>query len=144
VYKKKKIKCSKIHIIPIIILLVLSFNVFINYLKLDVVYDFNSDEIETIFYIQENIPKNSKILVPDLKERNYIYELLIEYEYEYWDNSNKYFYDIIKGYLKSMNLKFIVINISIIEPKQLDHFKNDENFEILFENGYNIIFKLKI
>ncbi|GAH03255.1 unnamed protein product [marine sediment metagenome] len=138
--KERSIK-FKFEYLIVPILIILSFNVYINHEKIKLAYDFSSDQIDTIFFIQENIPENSKIIVPDLKYQNYVYDLLIGYECEKLDNSKKYFYVNTKGMMYSTSTRYLVVDISIIDKNDLNQFRDDENFEILYENDLNIVFK---
>lgn len=127
----------------IAVLIILSLNIFVNYIRIDLYYDFSSGQVETLFFIQENIPRNSTILVPDLGKKNYLYDLLIDYKFKYMDNRKEHLYDNVRGSLYSWKVKYLVIDISVINRKQLELFLNDHIFEILYNNTQNILFVYK-
>ena len=139
--RKEYFKETKIRIFIIVILSILSINIFITQEKFNLVYKYNSEQIETIFYIHENIPENSKILVPNIADRNYLYDLLIRYEYQRYDCNRKYLYNYLRGILKDSNYNHVVVDLSMMEPSQLDLLKDDNCFILLFENDLNIVFK---
>lgn len=134
---KHKFPINKIFLI--IILGILALNIFVNYEKLNLVYKYNTEQIETIFFIHDNIPENSKILVPYIGNRTYLYELLIGYEYVIYNSKQENLYIYIKGVVICLKLKFVVIDTSITNPHQLDLLMNNKNFNVLFENDLNIV-----
>lgn len=125
--------------ILIALLIILVLNVFTNYLEIDADYYFNGEQIETIFYVQENIPQNSTILVPDLDKQNYLYDLLIGYKLKMCDNSKRGLYDSIRGKLTSSKERFAIVDTSVMNPIDLKGFLSDEKFIILFRNDINIV-----
>lgn len=138
---EKLFKTPKVENFFIAILIILTLNIFVNYLRIDLVYDFPSDQIETIFFIQENIPKNSTIIVPDLRDKNYIYDLLIDHDIKFLNNKMLGFYDVAKGQLYSLKIAYLVIDLSAVELKYINQFRSDKGFKILYENDLNIVFK---
>lgn len=138
---EKRFKVPIIKIIIILILIILSFNIYLNYVKIELPYKYSSDQIETIFFIHRNVPENSEIFVPDISDKNYIYELLIGYKYRIYDSKHEHLYQYIKNKLIKLNIQYLIIDLSKISKIQLDFFKSDEKFIILFENEINIVVK---
>jgi len=134
-------KFPKVENLVIGIFIILSLNIIINYLNIEIYYEFSSDQVDTIFFLNQNIPENSTILVPDLKEKNYLYDLLTKHELMFLDNTKIGVYDIYRGILISMNKEYLVIDIITINPKYLSQFQDYDRFETIFENDQNIVFK---
>ena len=75
----------KVESLVIAFLLISSFNIFLNHKRILYKYNFSQDQIEMMFYIQENISIDSKILASDLEGLRVIYFLITEYEYFLWN-----------------------------------------------------------
>lgn len=140
---EKMFKFPKIENYIIIVLVILSLNLFIHNLNIGLYYRFSSDQVDTIFYISKNIPENNTILVPDLYKKNYLYDLLPDYDLIFLDNNKLGVYDIYKGILISMHKQYAIIDLTEINSKYLNQFKNDVRFKILYENNHNIVFKFR-
>ncbi len=103
-------------------------------------YNFNSDQIDTILYIHQRVPKNYMLILPDLGEKNYLYDLLVGYDYKLYDNAKRGLYDKVRGFLTTYNERYAVIDLTLINPMDYEEFLNDEEFIIIYSNSQNIIF----
>lgn len=123
--------------ILIILLNVITRNIVYN---VEHTYNFTSDQTDTILYIQENIPNNYTILLPDLNEKNYLYNLLVGYKIKLYDNAKRGLYDATRGFLMTYNERYLVIDTTLINPLDYEQFLKDGEFLIIYSNNQNIIF----
>lgn len=106
-------------------------------------YKFKPEEIESLFYIKENVPDSSKILVYDYESsRNVIYFNLYNYNYTLWNYEINESYNITKNYVNENNITFILISRLKIDAIEFNYFLNDTiRFIVLFQNSRNTIFR---
>ncbi len=109
-------------------------------------YHFNDNQIESIFYMKENIPPNSKILVSNFtwyQDYNLILYLLIyDYQYILWDFGQENSYNKTINYLSQYNISYLLMDLQLIHSTQLNYFfLNTEQFTNIYENNRNSIFK---
>lgn len=109
-------------------------------------YHYSDNQIDSIFFIKDNIPTGSKILVPDIvysPAGNWIYSLLNDHNTTVWEFSKPNCYNSTKSYLLQNNVKYLLIDLTLIQKTQLDLFLiNFQNFEIIYQNELNIIFEI--
>ena len=130
----------KVESLIIAFLLISSFNTFLKHKRILYKYNFSQDQIEMMFYIQENISIDSKILASDLEGLRVIYFLIAEYEYFPW-NFEINSYNATKTYLNEVTIDYVLIDLTRINSTELNNFTNDIHFDNLFENDINILFK---
>lgn len=111
--------------------------------------NFRDDQIESIFFIKENIDPNSNLLVSDFSDYrqydNVLYRLLNDYNYFLWNFSIKNSYFITKNYSIHNNIEYILLDYATINSTELVLFISDiSNFTKIYENNRNIILKLNL
>ncbi|MFX0072593.1 MAG: hypothetical protein ACFFAO_16030 [Candidatus Hermodarchaeota archaeon] len=108
-------------------------------------YYYEQDQVETMFYIKENIPENSRILVPDFGDtKNAFYNLLSTYkyykwEYEFEDNS----FNETLDYIEDNSIKYILLDLDLINSTEESYFKHYSDFEEIYENDRNIVYEVE-
>jgi len=139
-------KFLKIENIIIILLLISSMGLFVNRSKASNEYYFNKDHIDTIFYIKDNIPENSKILVnfydgtgDALHSALSNYKL---YDWEFSEGENNI--NEIKQYIVDKNIKFVLIDLETVNSTELDSFLLDPTYKNLFENEIHVLLEFNI
>ena len=108
-------------------------------------YYFEQEHIDAIFYIKENIPDDSKILVSDFDDTiNSFYDLLSTYKCYIWDFefSGNYFNETI-DYIIDKNIEYLMIELTSINSTEKSDFKNYIYFDKLYENGVYLILEVK-
>jgi len=130
----------KVESLVIAFLLISSFDTFLKHKRILYKYNFSQDQIEMMFYIQENITTDSKILTSDLEGLRVIYFLITEYEYFLW-NFEINSYNTTITYLNEVTIDYVLIDLTRINSTELNNFTNDNHFENLYENDINIFFK---
>ena len=120
-------------------MLISSFDTFLKHKRVLYKYNFSQDQIETMFYIQEEIPIDSKILTSDLEGLRVLYFLLTEYETSPW-NFEINSYNTTKIYLNEENIDYMLIDLTRINSTELNNYTNANHFENLYENDINIFF----
>lgn len=109
-------------------------------------YHYSDDQIESIFFIKENIPTGSKILVPDVAYSPagcWIYSLLNDHNTTVWDFSKPNWYNSTKIYLQQNNITYLVIDKLLTTSTQLSDFLMIyQNMTIIYQNNLNIIFEI--
>lgn len=108
-------------------------------------YYFEQEHVEAIFYIKENIPDDSKILVSDFDDTtNSFYNLLSTYKYYIWDFefSDNNFNETI-DYIIDKNIEYLMIELTSINSTEKSHFKNHIYFDKLYENELYLILEVK-
>lgn len=129
--------------IIITILLISLSSTFIVHRDVDYNVYFEKEQIETIFYIKDNIPEDSKILVnfydgmgDALHSMLSTYDL---YDWEFSEGKN----DIlkIKQYIKEKNIEYILLDLEYVNSTELYNFTSSPHFENLYENEIHIFFE---
>jgi len=155
-YKDKSIS-NLPYIKPFFILLLVSSTLgtyYFNFYQKDYPYfyrylNFRDDQIESIFFIKENIDPNSNILVSDFSDYkqfdNVLYRLLNNYNYFIWNFSVRNSYFITKNYSIHNNIEYILLDYATINSTELVLFISDiSNFTRIYENNRNILLKLNL
>ena len=109
-------------------------------------YYFEQEHIEAIFYIKENVPENSKILVSDFDHTtNSFYDLLSTYKVYIWDFefSENSFNETI-DYIIEKDIEYILLDDTTVNSTERSIIKNYFYFEELYENDICIIFEVEI
>jgi len=108
-------------------------------------YYFEQEHVDAIFYVKENIPDDSKILVSDFDETtNSFYNLLSTYKYYIWDFEfqNHNFNETIE-YIIDKNIEYLMIELTSINSTEKSHFKHHIYFDKLYENELYLILEVK-
>ncbi len=109
-------------------------------------YHYDSDDMEIIQFIREEISKEHQIALHDLSSTwlgNYLYELFWDYDYSLFDFSSKNSYNESKVFFIENNINYFLIYIPEIFNNQLDYFLlNNKGFSKIFENQKYILFKI--
>ena len=109
-------------------------------------YYFEQEHMEAIFYIKENVPENSKILVSDFDHTtNSFYDLLSTYKVYIWDFefSENSFNETI-DYIIEKDIEYILLDDTTVNSTERSIIKNYFYFEELYENDICIIFEVEI
>jgi len=109
-------------------------------------YYFEQDQIETIFYIKENIPEDSKILVSDFGNGpNCLYSLLSTYDFHKWDfEFDKNTFNETLEYIIDERIEYILLDYTMINSTEKGYFTGYSDFDKMYENEYNIVFDVDI
>ena len=104
---------------------------------------FEKEQIETIFYIKDNIPEDSKILVHWYGDtQDALYSLLSTYKIYDWDFSEGENNIIeIKEYIRDKHIEYVLLDLETVSSIELFNFTSDLHFEYLYENEVHIFFK---
>lgn len=116
-------------------------------------YYFNDEEIELLFFIEENIPKGTTILVPDYinyekpSSFNTFYgHLLWQYDclIRNYNASDPYaFYIETKEFLKLNEIRYFLVNFLVVKYQKIVYFLvNDEEFNVIFQNYGTCLFEI--
>ena len=139
-------KFFKIENIIITLILISSLSTLVAHQRIYSSCYFEQEQIETIFYIKENVPNNSKILVSDLNdEANFFYNLLSTYRVYKWDFefSENNFNETI-DYIIEKDIEYILLDYTMINSTEKSYFTSYLYFDELYENDYNIVFEVEI
>ncbi len=114
-------------------------------------YHYKDEQLASLFFIKENLPKDSILLVANITyspANNWIYDLIIDYEYIIWDFSGFNSYNTTKSYIFELNkyssteINYLLIDLKLISNTELVNFLEDPIFKIIYENRINIILKV--
>ncbi len=136
-------KFLRIEYIVLSTLLVSVFSTYIIHHKVYYSYYFEQEEIDTIFYIKEHVPEDSKILVHYYDGMGDALHSLLStyrlYDREFSENEN----DIleIKEYIKDKNIEYVLLDLSTLNSTELYNFTSDYRFDKLYENDVHIFFE---
>jgi hypothetical protein len=140
------LKFVRIENFIIIIFLISSFSTIIAHQRIYSSYYFEKDQIDTIFYIKEHVPYDSNILVSDFDDRqNFFYNLLSTYDVYKWDfEFEKNTFNETLDYIIRKDIKYILLDYTIINSTEKSYFTSYPYFDELYENDYNIVFEVEI
>ena len=104
---------------------------------------FEKDHIETIFYIKDNIPEDSKILVHFYEDTgDALHSLLSTYDLYDWEFSEgKNDVAAIKEYIRDKNIDYVLLDLETVSSIELYNFTSDPHFENLYENEIHMFFE---
>ena len=139
-------KIIRIENIIVILLLISVFSSVFVHKRIYLSYYFEKDQIDSIFYIKQNVPEDSKILVSDFNDGpNCLYNLLSTYKVYKWDFefAENTFNETI-DYIIEKKIEYILLDYTMINSTELSFFNNYLEFKNLYENDFNIIFEVKI
>ncbi len=139
-------KFVRIENIVISLLIISSLATLVSQQRIYTSYYFEKDQIDTIFYIKENIPDESKILVSDFNDGpNCLYNLLSTYKVYKWDFefSENTFNETIE-YIIDKGIDYILLDYTMINSTEKGFFTSYYYFDDLYENDYDIIFEVEI
>ena len=139
-------KFFKIENLIIISVLISSLSVLHSDQRIYSSYYFEKDQIDTIFYIKENVPNGKKILVSDFNDGpNCLYNLLSTYRVYKWDfefDKNKFNETI--DYIIDKDIDYILLDFTMINSTEKSYFTSYLYFDELYENDFNIVFEVEI
>ena len=140
------LKLFRIENIVIFMILISIFSTSIANRRIYYSYYFEKDQIDTIFYIKENIPEDSNILVADLGDKfNFYYNLLSTYDYYIWDfEFSENTFNETLAYIIKKDIEYILLDCTLINSTEKGNFTNYSDFDERYENDHDIVFKVKI
>ena len=139
----KSSKFFKIENIVITILLISVFSTFIVHRNVYYHVYFEEEHFETIFYIKDNIPEDSKILVHFYDDYgDALHSLLSTYKLYDWEfSANENDIIEIKQYIRDKNIKYVLLDLEKVSSTELNNFTCDTRFENLYENNVFVLFE---
>jgi len=146
IHNKKFFSILRIENILITLILISSISSIYAHQRIYSSYYFEQDQIETIFYIKENVPYNSKILVSDFNDGpNCLYNLLSTYKVYKWDfEFEKNTFNETINYILEKDIEYILLDYTMINSTEKSYFTSYFGFDELYENDYNIVFEVDI
>ncbi len=140
-----KTKILRIENIIITILLISVFSTFFVHRKTTYNVEFEDDYIETMFYIKDNIPDNSKILVNFYDGAGDTLTSLLStyrvYDWEFSEGENDI--NAIKQYIDKKGIEYVLIDLDTVNSTELYNFTSDIRYENIYDNDVNILFEYK-
>ena len=138
-------KFVRIEYILISILLVSICSIVIAHQRIYYSYYFEDEHIETVFYIKENIPDDSKILVSDFDHTtNSFYNLLSTYKYYIWDfEFSENTFNETLDYIREKGIDYILLDDTRINSTEKRIFKSYPYFEEVYENNINVLLEVE-
>ena len=138
-------KFLRIENIVITLLLISTLSIFDSHKAIYLSYYFEQDQIDTIFYIKEKVPKNSNILVSDFNDGpNCLYNLLSAYDVYKWDfEFRKNTFNETLDYIREKNIEYILLDFTMINSTEKGYFTGYYGFDKLYENEFNIVFEVE-
>jgi len=115
----------------------------INRSRIYISYYFEKGQIDTIFYIKENVPDNSRILVHFYDGTGDALHSLLStyktYDWEFEKNENN-FTEILR-YIDEKGIEYILLDLDQLNSTEISYFKNYTRFEKLYENDYHLLYE---
>ena len=139
------LKLLRIENIVIFMILVSIFSNSIANRRIYYSYYFEQDQIDTIFYIKENVPEDSNILVPDLGDKfNFYYNLLSTYDYYIWEfEFSENTFNETLAYIIKKDIEYILLDRTLINSTEKGNFTSYIYFDELYKNDHDIIFEVE-
>jgi len=136
----------KIENIIVLLVLISSMSVLQSDQRIYASYYFEKDQIDTIFYIKENVPYDSKILVSDFNDGpNCLYNLLSTYQKYKWDfEFDKNTFNETLEYIIEKGIEYILLDYTMINSTEKSYFTSFLYFDEMYENEYNIVFEVEL
>jgi len=134
---KKIFKILRIENLLLITLIISSFTTFIMHRNISYGYIFSEFQVKTIFFIKENIPEDSKIMVAELP----LYDLLKSYDLYFWNFENDNITEI-ENYVSEEKIEYLLLDLTIMNSTLAERINNETDFDIIYENNHNILFEI--
>ncbi len=139
----KSSKFFKIENIVIIILLISVFSTFMVHRNVYYHVYFEEEHFETIFYIKDNIPEDSKILVHFYDDYgDALHSILSTYDlYDWKFRAGENDIIGIKQYILEKNIEYVLLDLEKVSSTELYNFTSDIRYENLYENDVHMLFE---
>ncbi|MFX1394831.1 MAG: hypothetical protein ACFFAH_14825 [Promethearchaeota archaeon] len=137
------LKLLRFENIIITILLISVFSTILIHRDVSYYLEFEEEHVETMFYIKDNIPSDSKILVNFYDGTGDALTSLLNtykvYDWEFSEGEN----DIIaiKEYIEDKNIEYVLLDLETVSSIELYNFTSDPRFENIYENEIYILFE---
>ena len=136
-------KFLRIENIIITVLLISVFSTFIVHRDISYYLEFEEDHVETMFYIKDNIPEDSKILVNFYDGTGDAMTSLLStykvYDWEFDEGKNNMIE--IKQYIDDKDIEYVLLDLDTLNSTELLAFTSDLRYENIYENEENLLFE---
>ncbi|MFX1445941.1 MAG: hypothetical protein ACFFHV_21200, partial [Promethearchaeota archaeon] len=137
-------KIIRLENILMILLLVSSISTIYSDKRIYTTYFFDKDHIDAVFYIKENVPENSRILVSDYDDTtNCFYDTLSTYKCYLWDYEYEaHSFNETRDYILKKDIDYLMIEKNSLNSTELNSFKDCPYYDKLYENDAYVILEI--
>ena len=136
-------KILRIENIVLILLIISLFSTLIIHREISYHLEFEEEHLETMFFIKDNIPEDSIILVHFYDGvGDALHSLLSTYKLYDWEfEENKNDLPGIMLYIEEKDVEYVLLDLETVNSTELFFFTSDLRFENIYENEIHILFE---